>query len=82
MSYFISILIFYIILKASVKIAIVFLNNKGRLEKTKNYNSVKKPRSISLLIIACVPILRSIFILAIYFICFCNEENFNKIIGK
>lgn len=81
-TYLMSILIYYIILKASIKICKVILNNNGRLEKIKKYNKSEKTLTPSILITACVPIFRLIVVLIMYYICFCSEKQFNEIIKE
>lgn len=79
-SYLISILIFYIIIKASIEIAKVFLDGKGRLEKIKTFNEGNKRLSVSILVICCVPVFRTIVVISIYYLCFCKDKQFNEMI--
>ena len=79
-NYLMSILIFYIILKASVSIGKVFLDSKGRLEKLKALN--KNNETASIFLTACVPIFRLIVVIVMYYICFCNEKQFEEIIKE
>ena len=78
LKYIISIIIFYIILKASISICKIILDNNGRLEKMKALDKNKNGLKPSILITACVPIFRLIVILIMYYICFCSEEQFNE----
>lgn len=80
LNYLMSVLIFYIILKASVLIGKVFLNSKGRLERLKALNQNNEKASIFLT--ACIPIFRLIVVITMYYICFCNEKNFEEIIKE
>lgn len=79
-NYLMSILIFYIILKASIVIEKVILNNNGRLEKLKALN--KNNEKASILLTACIPIFRLIVVITMYYICFCNEKQFEEIIKE
>lgn len=78
-SYLMSILIFYIIIKASIEIAKVFLDGKGRLEKIKTFNKENKRLSVSILVTCCVPVFRLIVVITIFYICFCSDKEFNRI---
>lgn len=79
--YITSIIIFYIIIKASISIGKIFLKSKGRLEKIRAFNKDNK-LTPSILITACVPLFRLIVVISIYYICFCDEEEFEKFIKK
>lgn len=81
-NYLMSIIIFYIIIKASISISKIFLDSKGRLEKIIKYNEKNKGLQTSILIISCVPIFRLIVVITIYYICFCNDKQFNEILKK
>lgn len=83
-NYLMSVLVFIIIINASVSITKVCLENKGRLEKINKFNKENKglPSSISILVTSCVPIFRTIVVIIMYYICFCNDEQFNKIFKK
>ncbi len=80
-NYLMSVLIYYIIINSSIKIAKVFLDGKGRLEKIKKSNEENKglPVSISILVTCCVPIFRLIVVITIFYICFCSDKEFNRI---
>ena len=77
--YITSVIIFYIVLKASISICKVILNNNGRLEKINSFNKIRKGITPSILITACIPIFRLIVVLTMYYICFCSEKQFNEI---
>lgn len=81
-NYLMSILIFYIIIKASISIVKVFLDGNGRLEKIIIFNDKNKGPKLSILVASCIPFFRLIVVFVIYYICFCSEEEFNKIIKK
>lgn len=78
-NYLMSILIFYIIIKASIEIAKVFLDGKGRLEKIKTFKEENKRLPVSIWITCCVPVFRLIIVITIFYICFCNDKQFNEI---
>lgn len=78
-NYLMSILIFYVIINSSVKIAKVFLDGKGRLEKIERFNEENKGLSVSTFIICCVPVFRLIVVMTIFYICFCSNKEFNRI---
>lgn len=81
LKYITSVIIFYIIIKASISIGKIFLDNNGRLEKIRAVNKNNK-LTPSILITACVPFFRLIVVVLIYYICFCDEEQFKRIIKK
>ncbi len=81
-NYLMSIIIFYIIIKASISISKIFLDSKGRLEKIIKYNEENNRVQASILATSCVPILRLIVVIAIYHLCFCNDKQFNEIFKK
>lgn len=77
--YLMSVLIYYVIINSSIKIAKVFLDGRGRLEKIKKFNEENKGLLVSILVICCVPIFRLIIVISIFYICFCNDKQFNEI---
>lgn len=79
--YLISIIIFSIIIKASLSVAKGFLEDKGRLEKIKNHNKNNKSKP-SIIITACVPVFRLIVVISIFYLCFCDDKSFEKILKK
>lgn len=79
--YLISIIIFSIVIKASLSIAKGFLEDKGRLEKIKIYNKNNKSKP-SIVITACVPVFRLLVVVSIFYLCFCDDERFEKILRK
>lgn len=78
-NYLMSVLIFYVIINSSIKIAKVFLDGRGRLEKIKKFNEENKKLSVSMLVICCIPVFRLIVVITIFYICFCNDKRFNEI---
>ena len=81
-NYLMSVLIYYVILKASVKIAKTFLEDNGRLKKIRNVNKKNNAEKPSELVVSLIPIFRVIVLVSVYYICFCSDEQFNKIIEE
>ena len=81
-NYLMSVLIYYVILKASVKIAKTFLEDNGRLKKIRNVNKKNNAEKPSELVVSLIPIFRVIVLVSVYYICFCRDEQFNKIIEE
>ena len=79
-TYITSIIAYYVILKSSIKIGKIFLENNGRLDKIHKINEKNKTERPSELVVALIPVFRLIAVLSIYYICFCSDEQFNKII--
>ena len=78
--YLMSITIFYIILKATEYICRKILKEKGRLEKVPELK--ENSTNISTLIISCIPIFRILVVIAMFYMCFCNDEDFEDFINK
>lgn len=81
-NYLMSVLIYYVILKASVKIAKTFLEDNGRLKKIRNVNKKNNAEKPSELVVSLIPIFRVIVLVSVYYICFCSDEQFKKIIEE
>ena len=80
--YISSVIIYYCILKASTKLCIYLLEKNGRAGKLKQlYTKEKGKNNISLLVICCIPVIRLLFLILMYWLVFCDDEFFNKIIN-
>lgn len=78
-NYLMSVLIYVIVIKSSIYIGKFLLKN-GRLKKIREFN--KGGEAPSVLITSCIPIFRLIIVIGIFYICFCSDEQFEKIIKK
>lgn len=78
--YLSSVIIYYCILEASMKLCVWLLNKNGRAEKIKQLYK-KEGNSISSLIICCIPIIRLLVLIMLYWLVFCDDKYFNKIIN-
>ena len=80
--YISSIIICYCIFKASIKLCRCLLEKNGRSEKLEQlYEKEKGKTNISLLVICFIPVIRLLFLIIMYWLVFCNDEYFNKIIN-
>lgn len=80
LNYLMSIVIYSMIMRASIEVCKVLLKNKNRLDKIFKHNEEKSGVGVSIILTSCIPIFRVFVIICMYYLCFCNDEQFNEII--